>query len=166
MSRAFVKEGDGDSGDSGLPDRPVSPHPNYVTPDGLEQLRQEASRLEALHAELQASPDDIALRDRLPAVDRDLRYFRQRVQEAIEVPAPKAPVTTVQFGCTVEFEDQAGKTYRYRIVGEDQADAAHGLISWVSPLARALKGKAVDDEVLWERPSGSLTVTVTGLEPG
>ena len=166
MSRAFVKEGDGDSGDSGLPDRPVSPHPNYVTPDGLEQLRQEASRLEALRAELAESPDDIALRDRLPAVERDLRYFRQRLQDAIEVPAPKPPVSRVHFGCTVEFEDEAGKSYRYRIVGEDQADAGHGLISWVSPLARALKDKEVDDEVIWERPSGSLTVTVTGVESG
>lgn len=166
MSRAFVKEGDGDSGDSGLPDRPVSPHPNYVTPDGLEQLRQEAARLEALRAELAESPDDIALRDRLPAVERDLRYFRQRLQDAIEVPAPEPPVTRVQFGCSVGFEDDAGKSYRYRIVGEDQADAAHGLISWVSPLARALKGKEVGDEVTWERPSGSLTVTVTAVEPG
>ncbi len=164
MSRAFVKEGDGDSGDSGLPDRPVSPHPNYVTPDGLEQLRQEASRLEALRAELAQSPDDIALRDRLPAVERDLRYFHQRLQDATEVPAPNAPVGRVQFGCSVEFEDDAGKTYRYRIVGEDQADAAHGLISWVSPLARALKGKAVDDEVLWERPSGALKLTITAIE--
>ena len=164
MSRAFVKEGDGDSGDSGLPDRPVSPHPNYVTPDGLEQLRQEASRLEALRAELQQAPDDIAVRDRLPAVERDLRYFHRRLQDAILVAPPQPPVDTVQFGCTVEFEDDQGRSYRYRIVGEDQSDAAHGLISWVSPLARALKGKQVDDEVQWERPSGALTVTITAIE--
>jgi transcription elongation GreA/GreB family factor len=139
MSRAFVKESD-DSGEP-LPELSVSPHPNFVTPAGLEQIEQ---RVAALEAELRAAraSNDKAL---LARINRDLRYWAQRRGSARLVPPAAAPVELVRFGVdvTVRFEDGTERTFR--IVGEDEADPGRGLVSWVAPLGRALTGKAVGD---------------------
>ena len=65
------------------------------------------------------------------------------------------------FGVRVELEDENGTSYR--IVGEDEAEPEAGLISWTSPLARALDGARIGDEVLWPRPAGDLRVEVMAL---
>lgn len=160
MSRAFVKESDGEPAASELPERPVSRHPNFVTPRGLKQIKARIKALEEERSELGERPEDLAARGHLPLVERDLRYFRQRLRDAIEVRPETLTGDKVQFGSTVEIEASDGRRSRYRIVGEDEADVANGSISWVSPLAAALMGHELDDEVEWRRPSGTLTVSI------
>ena len=80
MSRAFVKEGDGAL--DPLPDLPVSPHPNYVTPTGLAALQARLRETQATLARLKARPDRL---DKLPeaAAERDIRYLEARLRSAI-----------------------------------------------------------------------------------
>jgi len=77
---------------------------------------------------------------------RDVRYFTERLRSARVVPAP-ATTNTVAFGSTVSFKRSDGRSEKYRIVGEDEADPKNGSISFVSPVARSLLGKAVGDVV-------------------
>lgn len=141
MSRAFVKEADGTEFDE-LPELVVSPHRNLVTPEGLALIEATLSRLEARLAAARAASE----REAVARAERDLRYWRQRRVSAELVPRDEAP-EVVRFGCTVELVTDRGERVGFRIVGEDEADPGHGLISWVSPLAEELLGCSVGDEV-------------------
>jgi transcription elongation GreA/GreB family factor len=140
MSRAFVK--DADETFDELPDRPVSPHPNLVTPEGLAAIEAALARLHEDHAAAQRLSDRAAL----ATLARDLRYWTARRASAQLVAAPANP-DTVQFGSTVTIRRDDGRRQTFRIVGEDEADPARGTISYVSPVARALMGKAAGDTV-------------------
>jgi transcription elongation GreA/GreB family factor len=140
MSRAFVRESDGDPGV--LPERAVSTHQNFVTPRGLAAIE---ARVRELEGERQAARDsgDAAARAR---VERDLRYWSARRASA-RVVGPAAAPDRVRFGLRVTLQLGGGSTQTFRLVGEDEADAAHGLLSWVAPLAQSLLGKAAGDSV-------------------
>ncbi len=138
MSRAFVKEDAG--GDEVLPDRPVSPHPNYVTPEGLAHIDAELARLQEAAI---AAADDRVVR---ASIERDLRYWRARRATA-QVIAPPGDCSVVRFGATVTIEREDGRSQVWRIVGEDEADPKQGTLSHVAPLAQALIGKSVGDTV-------------------
>src|SRR5262245_3785634 len=140
MSRAFVKEHE-DAVEE-LPDRPVSPHPNLVTAEGLAQLEGELARAQQEHAAAQAAGD----RSALVRAARELRYWNARRATA-QLVAPPQDATLVQFGSTVSIARDDGRKQIFRIVGEDEADPARGTISHVSPLARALFGKHVGDVI-------------------
>ncbi|ACL57796.1 transcription elongation factor GreA [Methylobacterium nodulans] len=140
MSIAFVREPEGGEAFEDLPDRPISPHPNFVTPQGLALIEAELERLHAEHAAL--SPDDKA---NLSRTSRDLRYWTARRNSA-QVIEP-TPGDTVHFGSTVTVEREDGTRLTYHIVGEDEADPAKGSIAYVAPLARALTGKQAGDVV-------------------
>lgn len=159
MSRAFVKESDATTE---LPELPLSPHPNYVTPRGLALLRARRERVRAETERLAAQNGDADALT-LAHAQRELRWLDARIGGAIVVATPSRPPERVAFGCSVDVRDAEGCRARYRIVGEDEADAAHGLISWVSPLARALIGARVGDTVVWKRPAGDLAVEVLGI---
>ena len=73
-------------------------------------------------------------------------YFAERLRTARLIPAPESNAV-VAFGSTVTFSRDDGRVQTYRIVGEDEADPKAGSISYVSPIAQALMGKAVDDAV-------------------
>jgi transcription elongation GreA/GreB family factor len=142
MSRAFVKEPDGADAFEDLPDRPISPHPNFVTARGLGLIEAELARLHAALAEAQAKQDRAAIAD----VSRDLRYWTSRRSTAELVP-PRDDAEEVRFGLRVTIERDDGRRQSFRIVGQDEADPPHGLLSYVSPLARALVGRRVGDVV-------------------
>ena len=147
MSVAFTKEESAETAsETLLPDRPISPHPNLVTAAGLKALtRQLEEAREAFEAAQKT--DDVNERRRLSAIPlRDIRYFSERVRTAQLVPAP-ASSDVVAFGSTVTFNRADGRVQTYRIVGEDEADPKAGSISFVSPVARLLIGKAVGDVV-------------------
>jgi len=165
MSRAFVKEADGDSVVEDLPERPVSPHPNLVTPAGLNFLREQVRELLYQRSAL-ADSEDMADKQRLKSIERDLRYYDERASTAVLVDPDAQESGHVHFGSTVEVEDEAGKPLRFTIVGEDEADVAAGKISWVSPLARALLDAQVDDVVTWRRPAGDKELTVLSIHKG
>lgn len=141
MSRAFVREDDGDAGDT-LPERPVSPHQNFVTREGLAALEAEIARLGDALAEARAQDDSLAV----AALGRDLRYFQRRLASAEPV-APPADHDTVQFGATVTILRDDDRRQTWRIVGEDEADPKRGTLSYVAPLAIALLGRRVGDEI-------------------
>jgi transcription elongation GreA/GreB family factor len=85
-------------------------------------------------------------REKIAAAARELRYRTARRASA-EVEPPPADCSQVRFGCRVAILRDDGRRQTFRIVGEDEADAKAGLISYVSPLARALIGRAVGDVV-------------------
>jgi transcription elongation GreA/GreB family factor len=140
MSRAFVK--DLEDAVEELPDRPISPHPNLVTAEGLARIEAEVARLQQEHAAAHAANDRAAT----ARVARDLRYWTARRASAQLVPAPSER-DKVHFGTTVTIVRDDGRRQSFRIVGEDEAEPAHGTLSHVSPLARALFGKEVGDTV-------------------
>ncbi|MFC3711708.1 transcription elongation factor GreA [Sphingoaurantiacus capsulatus] len=150
MSVAFTKEGDLEATAADLPDRPISPHPNLVTPEGLAQIDAElATAREAYNAAREAG-DVQTDRTAMARATRDLRYWSARRSSAqlIETPADSP---TLVFGGRVTVERDDGEELSYRIVGEDEADPAAGSISYVAPLARALLGKGVGDSASLNR---------------
>lgn len=144
MSRAFVKEDDGDRVEA-LPDLPVSPLPNLVTAGGLALIE---ARIAAIEAELSALPEEAS-----PArLRRDLRYWRTRHATA-RVTAPDPGDPAAQFGSRVTYRTDEGAERVVTLVGEDEADPTAGTISWAAPVARALTGLT---------PGGTATLRLRG----
>ena len=160
MSRAFVKEGSGDL--EPLPDQPISPHPNYVTPRGLASLRHRLADVQASLAGLRARPER---QDKLPeaAAERDTRYLEARLKSAIVVDLAANGTDVVAFGHSVTVRDPQRRETTYEITGEDEADAGQGRIAPQSPLARALIGAFPGDIVTWTRPSGAVDLEVVKI---
>ncbi|MVF22666.1 transcription elongation factor GreAB [Methylocaldum sp. BRCS4] len=165
MSRAFVKEPDGEQLGDDLPERPRSSYTNYVTPQGLAQLQRRVRELSA-QKEALIGNDDLGARQQLKQVERDLHYYEERVQSAVVVQPEAQSDDKVRFGSTVEVLDSDGQTLRFTIVGEDEADATHEKISWISPLARALLEAQVGDVVTWKRPVGDKELEVVAIRKG
>jgi transcription elongation GreA/GreB family factor len=140
MSRAFVKETDEIVEE--LPERPISPHPNFVTAEGLALIEANLARLQQEHAAAQAAGERAAL----AKLGRELRYWTSRRTTAQAIAPPSNPAE-VQFGCAVTILREDGRRQTYRIVGEDEADPSRGTISYVSPVARALTGRKLGDVV-------------------
>ena len=162
MSRAFVKEND-DQGNE-LPERPQSPYPNHITPRGLDALHQQLQTLEAAHKRM-AEPqgNELIDQDAKHGLERDIRYLQDRIARAIVINPATQPKDKVAFGATVKTEDENGEKRTFEIVGEDEADAAAGRLSWVSPLARALTDAAVGEAVVWKRPAGDLELEILSI---
>jgi len=143
MSRAFVRENDGGAEvPQDVPERPVSAHPNFVTARGLQQIEGRIHELEAAREAPKRSED----KDALARVDRELRYWQQRKATA-KLVEPETPPLKARFGVRVTLRHDDGTERSYTLVGEDEAEPAQGLISWISPIAQALIGASVGDEV-------------------
>jgi transcription elongation GreA/GreB family factor len=155
MSRAFVKEQDGEDSVEELPERPVSPHPNAVTPRGLRLIDEEIDRLRKVLAHAQ---HDIA------RASRDLRYWTQRRSTAQPIDMPKAP-KEVAFGTVVKIERADGREQTYSIVGEDEANLEQGLIAYTTPLARALIGVREGGSVTLPGGGEAEIITISGVPP-
>ena len=163
MSRAFVNEDNAADQANTAIERHISDQPNRVTAEGLALLQSKVSELQRQHSEESARGEQVD-KQRIAELERDLRYFNQRLNTA-RVIAPATSTQEVQIGSWVTFADEHGVEQRVQLVGEDQADAAHGLINWGSPLGRALLGAQLGDEVLWVRPAGNLQVEIIRIEP-
>lgn len=160
MSRAFVKEDGNDL--EPLPDLPISPHPNYVTPRGLALLQARLSETQSRLTHLRARPERL---DKLPeaAAERDIRYLEARLRSAMVIDPTTQPLDEAAFGLCITVMDDTGTPATYQITGEDEADPGEGRIAPHSPLARALIGSSVGDSVTWKRPAGAITLTVTAI---
>jgi transcription elongation GreA/GreB family factor len=145
LSVAFTKEDSAETAsETMLPDRPISPHPNLVTEAGLKALEFQLDQAREAYRTAQKI-EDVNERRRQAAIPlRDVRYFAERVRTAQVVPNP-ASSDTVAFGSTVTFQRDDGRVQTYRIVGEDEADPKAGSISFVSPVAKLLMGRAIGD---------------------
>lgn len=146
MSVAFTRDEDHEAAAANLPDRPVSFHPNLVTPQGLARLEAEFAAAKAAYGAAQMSGSVSDDRTAMARATRDLRYYTARLGSAQRIEPVVAPERVV-FGCTVTIARDDGREQVFRIVGEDEADPAAGSVSYVSPLARALLGKETGDEV-------------------
>ncbi|NWD79905.1 GreA/GreB family elongation factor [Pseudomonas reactans] len=160
MSRAFVNEDNAAAQADQPVERQVSEQPNRLTAQGLAQLQAKVAQLQHEYSVESAKGD----KQRQADLERDLRYFNQRVQSA-QVVAPAISTDKVQIGSWVTFANEQDEQQRIQLVGEDQADAGAGLINWGSPLGRALLGAQVGDEVLWQRPVGDQLIEVLRIEP-
>jgi transcription elongation factor GreB len=178
MSKAFTKESDDQ--DDELDDVAEEPQPaqpagakNYITPTGLQRLRDELRFL--LTRERRAVTQVVAWaagngdrsenadyqygKRRLRQIDRRIRFLTKRI-DAAEVVDPEAPragraATHVFFGATVRYSNAAGAERVIRIVGLDEVDLDRNYVSWVSPLARALMKSGPGDSVVVHAPGGA-----------
>lgn len=146
MSVAFTREEDLEATAADLPDRPISPHPNWVTPAGLEAIEAALTQARADYSAARLKGDIETDRTAMARATRDLRYWSARRASAQLLDIP--PNGQVRFGGTVTIERDDGRTQTWRIVGEDEADPKSGTVSHVSPLATALMGKQPGDEAV------------------
>jgi transcription elongation GreA/GreB family factor len=159
LSVAFTKEESAETAsETLLPDRPISAHANLVTAAGLEALERQLRDAREAYEAAQRIDDVNEKRRQGAGPMRDIRYFTERVRTAQVVPDP-ASRDAVAFGSTVTFSRADGRVQTYRIVGEDEADPKAGSISFVSPVARSLMGKAVGDVV----GSGSQDIEILAI---
>jgi transcription elongation factor GreB len=164
MSRAFVKEQDGNFPDDDIAELPQTDEPNYVTPAGLAQLRAKHHALAKEHGALaHSAQDDPVQKPALRSLERDLHFVTSRIERAVLVDPAAQPVDEVRFGAEVTVEDEQGKPFHFFIVGQDEADIAQGKVSWASPLARSMMGAKVGDVVDWQRPAGASRLEVTAI---
>jgi transcription elongation GreA/GreB family factor len=147
MSVAFTREDSAETASEvELPDRLVSPHPNFVTHNGLELLKQAMAAANSAFISAQTIEDINERRRASAPAARDLRYFAARLKSA-QLKAAPTEFTTLAFGHRVRFHRSDGRTQTFQIVGEDEANPATGSMSYVSPIARALMGKRIGDAV-------------------
>ena len=146
MSVAFRRESDEEHLEPKF-ELPIPPGPNLVTPRGL-------ALIEARNSELEAAVD-AATPEQLTALQRDLRYWRTRLATAQIAPAPSG--TIVAFGAKVTIE-QDGKARTLDLVGHDESDPAAGRIAFTAPLANALIGSEIGDEIDSPGPGGPITI--------
>lgn len=155
------------------PDAPAVRLKNYITPDGLQRLKDEHRFLlmkerpavtqvvawAAGNGDRSENADYQYGKRRLREIDRRIRFLGKRI-DAAEVVNPEAPrsgqaASRVFFGATVRYENRAGDEREIRIVGVDEVDVNRHYISWVSPLARALMKSAEGDRVTLRAPGGT-----------
>jgi transcription elongation GreA/GreB family factor len=153
MSKAFTKESD-DDGATELPDREISSFPNLVTAEGLALIDAAIDTHSAAHAAAVAADD----KDAASRAARELRYWTARRATAQLQPGPSGSAA-VAFGSAVNIVREDGRRASYRIVGEDESDPSNGRLSWVSPLARAMMGKGVGEEI----EAGATVATITAI---
>jgi Transcription elongation factor len=163
MSRAFVKEPDSDQVGDDQPDLPESPYPNYVTPAGLAALKARLAELKSEHEQLLGQPETPEPNWPWPGPSGTSAISNTGWRTPSQWIPRNRPRGEVAFGATITVEDPDGKKRDFTIVGEDEADAGKGKVSWVSPLARALDGAKVGQTVTWKRPAGDLELEVLAI---
>ena len=155
MSRGFVKEGDQEEVPMVLP-RAFLPKnvPNYVTEEGLKLLQEE---MLALKQERASAGSNYVHKN---YIDAKINLLSERLNSAVllDVKNRKGDADVVSFGSYVKFNDKV-----VRIVGVDEADASKGLISFVSPIAKALIGKKKGDKVEVKLPKGVEVIEIQGV---
>ena len=171
MSKAFTKEIDEADDEEQLESAPQLPlgSKNYITPAGFRRLQDELDQLwkverpalvqtitwAASNGDRSENGDYIYGKKRLREIDRRIRFLAKRLENAEVVdPALRAECDQIFFGATVTVCGLDGMNRTFSIVGVDEADPAFGLVSWVSPLARALIKAREDDTVMLRLPTG------------
>jgi len=166
MSRAFVKD-DGPEDQPLVPPRVPLPAgvANYVTPRGLQLLRDELAELEAERSRLQAEPSDAA--SALVVVAGRIAELTARIASARVVDSRGQPQDEVRFGATVTVRTLKGGTpgeeRRFTIVGVDEASVEEGRVAFVAPIARALLGRRVGEQTTLRTARGEEVLQVQAI---
>ena len=174
MSKAFLKE------DSEAPEEAESAAPalpaggkNYITPQGYARLEAELKQLveverpevvrtvswAASNGDRSENGDYIYGKRRLREIDRRVRFLIKRLESAEVVDARGRDTDQVFFGATVRVSGRDGER-RLTIVGVDEVDPAHGHVSWISPIARALLKAREGDKVVLRTPAGEESLEI------
>ncbi|MDT8450211.1 MAG: transcription elongation factor GreB [Wenzhouxiangellaceae bacterium] len=151
----------------------------YITAEGLARLKDELKQLwgdrrevvvaltaAAAEGDRSENAEYIYRKKQLREMDRRIRYLQKRIGELKPVGEAPDDVGKVFFGARVAVEDEDGDEIRYRIVGADEIDPERNWISVDSPLARALLGKAPDEEVEVRTPSGTRRIVIVDVDYG
>jgi transcription elongation GreA/GreB family factor len=147
MSLAFTREESAETAaEVELPDRLLSAHPNLVTASGLDALTNAMRERRTAYDAAQRIEDPAERRRAVAVASPDMRYFAERLRTA-QLVTPPADFSVVTFGHRVTFRRGDGRR-EARIAGEEEADPRNGSISYVSPVARALIGRAASEIVL------------------
>ncbi len=119
------------------------------------------------HGDISENAEYEAAKNAQGLLEARIRLMESRLGTAQVIDISKLSGTKVVFGATVVLEDcDSGDEKKVMIVGEDEANAEQGLISYVSPLARALIGKSVDDTVQVKLPSGQKDYEIRDVKFG
>jgi transcription elongation factor GreB len=164
LSRAFVKEQDGDDIAEDLPLRIHSEEPNYITRSGEIALREKLQTIISERESLNLDADHLGKAGELQRLDADISYFRERLQRAIIVEPHAPPFEHVMFGATVTLLSDSGIKHEFTIVGEDETDVDSGRISWTSALGSALLQEKLGESIIWKRPEGDLELEIIAIE--
>ena len=170
MRKGFTRKPQGDE--------PATPGKNYITPDGLQRLKDEHRFLltrerpavtevvawAASNGDRSENADYQYGKRRLRQIDGRIRFLTKRIESA-EVVDPETPragqaATRAFFGATVRYATAAGTERVVSIVGTDEVDLNRNHISWVSPLGRALMKSVAGDRVVLQAPGGTAYLTV------
>lgn len=148
---------------------------NYMTPGGYARLQAELRHLldverpelvrvvawAAANGDRSENADYIYGKRRLREIDRRIHYLTKRLEQAEVIdPANREATDRIFFGATVTYRTESGDERVITIVGIDEADPARGLVSWVSPIARAVLRRTVGEEVLVHMPSGEERIEI------
>src|ERR1044071_511943 len=183
MSKAFTKESDGETEDDDLvveeiAHDPVAAVKNYITPSGLQRLKDEHRFLltrerpavtqvvawAASNGDRSDNADYQYGKRRLRQIDGRIRFLTKRI-DAAEVVDPERPragqaATRAFFGATVRYANAAGTERVVSIVGTDEVDLKRNHISWMSPLGHALMKSRSEERVTLQAPGGTEYLTV------
>lgn len=149
----------------------------YITPEGMAALRAELHQLwkierpqvtavvheAAKNGDRSENGDYIYGKRRLAEIDRRVRFLGKRIDQVEVVDQIPADRNRVFFGAWVTVEDEDGKAQTYRIVGPDEFDLKANKLSMDSPLARALLGKAVDSDIVFNSPAGERELYIAAV---
>ena len=151
----------------------------YITPEGASKMRAEVHQLwkierpkvthivheAAKNGDRSENGDYIYGKRRLREIDSRVRYLTKRIEEATIVEDKPRDPSKVFFAAWVTVEDEdSGDEHTYRLVGSDEIDAPLNWISIDSPIARALVGKSIDDEINVKTPAGDRCLIITAIK--
>jgi len=180
MSKAFTKEPEYDDNDELQDDaeQALAGVKNYITPAGLQRLRDELNRLARIerpkvveivswaagNGDRSENGDYLYGKKRLREIDRRIRHLTKRIESAIPVdPDQQKNRDQIFFGATVTYADARGAEHTVTIVGVDEANLEAGLVSWISPIARALLKAREGDAAKIRTPAGEETIEVVEI---
>lgn len=156
----------------------MSDKKNYITPAGFDKIRAEYTGLlnverpkvvevvtwAASNGDRSENADYQYGKRRLREIDRRLFFLKNRLEDAEVIDPAQLKSEKVVFGATVTLENEDGEAVTYQIVGEDEIDIKNKKISWKSPIAKAMLGKKLDDEIKVQKPSGEEIMLITAIE--
>ena len=142
---------------------------NYMTPNGVERIRKELAFLQhderprivaevsyaASLGDRSENAEYIYGKKRLREIDRRMEYLFDRMSRVTMIDPATQTLTRVGFGATVVVADEQGNERTWKIYGEDEVDVDAGILSWKSPISRALFGKEEGDVVSFQAPGGT-----------
>ncbi len=150
-----------------------------MTPAGFAWMRKQLKKLKEVdrpanakaieiargHGDLSENADYSAAKEEQGMIEAKIRDYEAKLSLAEVIDPARLSGDRVQFGATVSIEDsESGETSTYTIVGEHEADIKKRRISLVAPVARALLGKRVGDDVQIQTPKGRREVVISSVE--